>query len=235
MTDLQLFKSETFGEVMVLLIDDEIWFVGRDVVSALRYEVTKTTSYTKYINQYCDSSDTKKVNNSTAELFGIKNAGRKGEVLINEYALYDLVMESPLPQAKEFKKWVTHEVLPTIRKTGGYINKNATPEQLKKLKDNIIVLEEKNAKLEYKIATHLISTKQVSLLGSIINYRAGLAGAARADLVKKDMVRELRDKFNIKAYGDLQEYQFNDAMNFINHYPVTPDNTKVTRLANFGK
>ena len=170
----------------------------------------------------------------------IKNAGistvvRNGQQYLTESQLYDFMLEAKTKKCLAFRKWVVSDVLPTIRKTGGYINKNATPRQLKKLKDNIKELEEENARLDYKLATHLISTKQVSLLGSTINYRAGLAGAARADLVKKDMVRELRHKFSISAYGDLQEYQFNDAMNFINHYPVTPDNTKVTRLANFGK
>lgn len=121
MKDLQIFKNEEFGEIRVIEIDNEPWFVGRDVVNDLGYEVNKTTSYTKYINQYCNEEDIKKVNNSTAELFGIKNAGRKGELLINEYALYDLVLESPLPSAKEFKKWVTHEVLPSIRKHGAYM------------------------------------------------------------------------------------------------------------------
>lgn len=121
MKDLQIFKNEKFGQVRVVEIDNEPWFVGKDVVINLGYEVSNTTSYTKYINQYCSKDDIKKVNNSTAELFGIENAGRKGELLINEYALYDLVIDSPLPSAKEFKKWVTHEVLPSIRKHGVYM------------------------------------------------------------------------------------------------------------------
>lgn len=119
--NLEVFENEEFGQIRVISIEDEPWFIGKDVVSALGYEINKTTSYTKYINQYCSQEDIKKVNNSTAELFGMKDAGRKGEILINEYALYDLVLDSPLPSAKAFKYWITHEVLPTIRKTGGYI------------------------------------------------------------------------------------------------------------------
>ena len=68
-------------------------FVGRDVVKALSYEINKTTSYTKYVKKYCNKEDIKKVNNSTAQLFGIEDAGRKGELLINEYALYDFLKE----------------------------------------------------------------------------------------------------------------------------------------------
>ena len=223
MQDLQIFKNEELGEIRGLEIDGKPYVVANDVLKALGYA---KANWRTTLSRKCKG--VAKCNVPT-------NGGMQYMSVISEGDVYRLIFSSKLPSAQKFEEWVMDEVLPTIRKTGGYINKNATPEQLKKLKDNIIVLEEKNAKLEYKIATHLISTKQVSLLGSIINYRAGLAGAARADLVKKDMVRELRDKFNIKAYGDLQEYQFNDAMNFINHYPVTPDNTKVTRLANFRK
>ena len=68
-------------------------FVGRDVVKALGYEINKTTSYTYYINKYCDEKDIKKLNKCDAHLFGIEDAGRKGELLINEYALYDFLKE----------------------------------------------------------------------------------------------------------------------------------------------
>lgn len=71
--ELQVFNNDLFGEIRVGLIDNEPWFVGRDVVERLGYEVSKTTSYTKFINKYCSEEDIKKVNNSTAELFGIKD------------------------------------------------------------------------------------------------------------------------------------------------------------------
>ena len=121
MNNLVTFNHELFGEVRALNIDNEPWFVGRDVVERLGYDVSKSMSYTYYINKYTSEEDIKKLNNCDAQLFGIKDAGRKGELLINEYALYDLVMESPLSSAKAFKKWITHEVLPQIRQTGGYI------------------------------------------------------------------------------------------------------------------
>ena len=120
MNELMNFNNEMFGEIRVGLIDDEICFVGRDVVRDLGYDLN-VNSYTKYINKFVSEEDVKSLNKSNADLFGIKDAGRKGELLINEYALYDLVFESPLPSAKLFKKWVTHEVLPQIRKTSGYI------------------------------------------------------------------------------------------------------------------
>ena len=125
MNELMLFNNEEFGEIRGKLLEDLCWFVGRDVIRDLGYEISKSMSYTYYIKKYCDEDDIKKVNNCDAQLFGIEDAGRKGELLINEYALYDLVFESPLPSAKKFKRWVTHEVLPSIRKTGKYESQNS--------------------------------------------------------------------------------------------------------------
>lgn len=125
MKDLQIFKNEEFGEIRVIEIDNEPWFVGRDVVKALGYEISKTTSYTKYINQYCNQEDIKNYNKETQFCYRIeldyKELGQRGGLLINEYALYDLALESPLPSAKKFKRWITHEVLPSIRKHGAYM------------------------------------------------------------------------------------------------------------------
>lgn len=140
MNELQVFNNKDFGELRGKLLEDLCWFVGRDVIRDLGYEINKTTSYTKYINQYCDKDDIKKLNNSTAGLFGIENPGRKGEIIINEYALYDLIFESPLPSAKKFKRWVTHEVLPSIRKTGKYElrNSNNSLTSVESKMDNVI-------------------------------------------------------------------------------------------------
>ena len=118
---LEVFKNEEFGEVRILVIDDKPWFVGKDVVEKLGYKIDGTTSYSKYIKQFCDEDDYKKLNNSKLELFNINDLGRKGGYLINESGFYSLVLSSDLPTAKNFKKWVTGEVLPTIRKTGGYV------------------------------------------------------------------------------------------------------------------
>lgn len=144
MKELQVFTNLDFGEIRGKLLDEVCWFVGRDVVRDLGYDLS-AHSYTKYVKKYCNKEDIKKLNKPDAGLFGIKDAGRKGEVLINEYALYDLVFESPLPQAKAFKSWVTHEVLPSIRKTGGYIDEGATTQQLEQLQQKISKL------LNYKI------------------------------------------------------------------------------------
>lgn len=87
----------------------EPWFVAKDVCDVLNY-----TNASKAISDHVDSED--KLNNES-----LSSLGQRGGWLINESGLYSLVLSSKLPAAKEFKRWITHEVLPSIRKAGGYI------------------------------------------------------------------------------------------------------------------
>lgn len=99
------------GAALRTLIDEngEPWFVAKDVCDVLGY-----TNASKAISDHVDSED--KLNNES-----LSSLGQRGGWLVNESGLYSLVLSSKLPTAKEFKRWVTHEVLPQIRKTGGYI------------------------------------------------------------------------------------------------------------------
>ena len=107
MNDLQIFKNTEFGEIRTMTIDNEPWFVGKDVAEVLGY-----TNPQKAVRDHIDDED-KTVN----DLFSVN--GTKG-ILINESGLYSLILSSKLPKAKEFKRWVTSEVLPAIRKHGIY-------------------------------------------------------------------------------------------------------------------
>lgn len=110
MNDLQIFKNEEFGEIRTLEIGNEPYFVGKDIAETLIYKEPH-----KAIVNHVDEDDRIKYP-ITDEL------GRKQETwIINESGLYSLIMGSKLPSAKKFKRWVTSEVLPAIRKTGGYI------------------------------------------------------------------------------------------------------------------
>lgn len=129
--EMQIFKNNEFGQVRGILIDNEAYLVGKDVTEKLGYDLA-TNSYSKYIKQYCDEEDYMLMKKSDLDLFKISNTGRKGEYLINESGLYSLILSSKLPNAKKFKRWVTSEVLPQIRKTGGYLgtNENMTDEEI---------------------------------------------------------------------------------------------------------
>ena len=109
MNELEIFKNEEFGEIRTLLINNEPWFVGKDVTEILGYQ-----NASKALNDHVDKED--KLNNES-----LSSLGQRGGWLINESGLYSLILSSKLPKAKEFKHWVTSEVLPTIRKHGAYM------------------------------------------------------------------------------------------------------------------
>ena len=119
--ELKVFENEQFGNVRGINIDGEGWLVGKDVVEALGYN----KKYSDVIKQHCDEEDYIFVDGKTRHQFGVefnyKELGQRGGYLVNESGLYALVFGSDLPQAKKFKRWVTSEVLPQIRQTGGVV------------------------------------------------------------------------------------------------------------------
>ena len=119
--DLQIFNSE-FGAVRVLTIENEPWFVGKDVAMVLGY-----TDVSHTILDHVDEED--RVNSKTQGHFDLE-LGQRGSWLINESGVYSLIFGSKLPQAKAFKRWVTSEILPAIRKHGAYLTDNALEEAL---------------------------------------------------------------------------------------------------------
>ena len=108
-TAIQIFTNEVFGEIRTCQVNNEIMFVGKDVAQALGYSNTS-----KAIQQHVDHED--------KGILPIRETAYETRaVVINESGLYSLILSSKLPQAKAFKRWVTSEVLPQIRQTGGYI------------------------------------------------------------------------------------------------------------------
>lgn len=113
MNGLQTFANEEFGAVRSLMIEDMPWFVGRDVATALGYAKPRNA-----ISVHVDDED-----KNSALIQGAIQGGTQGNpnmTIINESGLYSLILSSKLPAAKRFKRWVTSEVLPAIRRTGGY-------------------------------------------------------------------------------------------------------------------
>ena len=105
--EIQVFKNDRFGEVRTMVINGEPWFVGKDVAEVLGY-----LNIQKAIRDHVDEED------RLGERIVLSGQNRM-TIFINESGLYALILSSKLPQAKEFKRWVTSEVLPQIRKTGG--------------------------------------------------------------------------------------------------------------------
>ena len=110
-TAIQIFTSEVFGEIRTCQVNNQIMFVGKDVAMALGYKNPSNA-----LQVHVDSED------KTSYLIQVSGSNYKANTLfVNESGLYALILSSKLPQAKAFKRWVTSEVLPQIRKTGGYI------------------------------------------------------------------------------------------------------------------
>lgn len=117
MNEIKIFENEKFGQVRILEIENEPYFVGKDVAEILGYTNTR-----KALIDHVDEED--KTSNETLRVNGTNLT------LINESGLYSLILKSKLPQAKQFKRWVTNEVLPTIRKYGAYMTDEVLKEAL---------------------------------------------------------------------------------------------------------
>ena len=110
MREIQIFENAEFGKIRTIVIDDEPWFVGKDVAAALGYAKPENA-----IANHVDEED------KTSTLIQGSGSNYKSKtIVINESGVYSLVFGSKLPTARAFKRWVTHEVLPAIRKTGSY-------------------------------------------------------------------------------------------------------------------
>lgn len=120
MNDIQIFNSEEFGQIRTVDVNGEIYFVGKDVAAALGYLAERNA-----IAAHVDNDD--------KMTHRISASGQNRDMtIINESGLYSLVLSSGLPNAKKFKRWITTEVIPSIRKNGGYLanQENMTPEQI---------------------------------------------------------------------------------------------------------
>lgn len=144
MNEIQLFTSEIFGNVRVVTINNEPWFVAKDVCGCLE------VSNSRQALSRLDEDEKGVILNDTL-------GGKQKLSIVNEYGLYSLVVSSRKPEAKQFKRWITHEVLPSVRKHGAYMTDDAlkkaiqTPEFLIELATALKEEKEKRQKAEQTI------------------------------------------------------------------------------------
>ncbi|GKS55036.1 phage antirepressor KilAC domain-containing protein [Enterococcus mundtii] len=146
----QIFNFEQ-NEVRTILVNNEPYFVGKDVAEVLGYSNTQ-----KAVLNHVDEEDKGVTKWDTL-------GGKQNMTIVNESGLYSLILKSKLPNAKKFKRWVTSEVLPTIRKTGSYTNVPQSFAQALRLAAD---LEEKNQLLEQQIAEY---EPKISYLDTILS------------------------------------------------------------------
>ena len=139
MNEIKVFNNAEFGKIRTLNRDGEPWFVGKDVATALGY-----SNASKALADHVAEED--KLNNES-----LSSLGQRGGWLINESGLYSLILSSKLDSAKRFKRWVTAEVLPSIRKSGGYIAGQDEMSDMELLAKALLVaqrqIEQRNAQI----------------------------------------------------------------------------------------
>ena len=139
-TMVKVFENEQFGKVRAINIDGESWFIGKDVAVALGYNDTDQA-----LRRHVDKEDKLTRN--------FDGSGQKRKMTtINESGLYSLVLSSKLPTAKAFKRWITSEVIPSIRKTGGYIMGQEEMSDIEILSRAVLVAQNQIAQRDSRIA-----------------------------------------------------------------------------------
>lgn len=201
MNDIMTFTNKEFGTMHSIIKNNEPWFMGKDAADALKY-----TNTPKAIRDHVDGED------KLTERIVL--SGQKREVIfINESGLYSLILSSKLPTAKKFKHWVTSEVLPAIRKTGGYIPVNPGMSDMEVLaravlisKKTIDVLKEKNKLLETEneamkpkalFADAYAATKDGILVGAM----AKMLRQNGIEIGQKRLFRFLRENGYLMKFG----------------------------------
>lgn len=177
MNDLQIFNNSEFGEIRTITINNEPWFVGKDITDKLGYQ-----NGSRDISRHVDEED--------MQVIPIPNDTQSRNMLvINESGLYALILSSKLPKAKQFKHWVTSEVLPTIRKQGSY----NLPTTYKQALQQLLIEVEKRELLE-------IENKEMKPKADFFD--------AVADSKSAIPMNEVAKVLNVKGYGRNNLFEF---------------------------
>ena len=221
MEQLKIFENEEFGQIRTALRDGEVWFVGKDVAEALGYANARDA-----INKHVDSEDKGVAKCDTL-------GGAQELTVINESGLYSLILGSKLESAKRFKRWVTSEVLPAIRKTGSYEMDDYSPEM-----KAILMHDKKLVKIDNRVTdleNHMtIDYGEQVILGDEVNKAVldalgGKRSNAYNEIGKKvfaECNRDLKHYFHVNARNNVPKRRFEEAVQYIQRWrPCT--NTQI--------
>lgn len=195
MNELQVFKNQEFGSVRTLTLNDEPWFVGKDVAIILGYKKPENA-----IANHVDDDD-----KTTTLIQGTGSNYKSKTMIINESGLYALIFGSKLESAQKFKRWVTSEVLPALRKTGQYQVKELSGQELmaKALIEAQSVLAAKDKQIEEMkpkvVFADAVATSHTSIL---VGELAKILKQNGIDMGQKRLFAWLREKgYLIKRKG----------------------------------
>ena len=221
MNELQIFNSAEFGEIRTVAIENEPWFVGKDVAEALGYKKPENA----IANHVSDEDKTSTLIQGSGSNYKSK------ATIINESGLYALIFGSKLESAKRFKRWVTSEVLPAIRKTGSYQKPMTVAEQIQLLALGNQDHEERIEKLENTMTIDYGQQKYISDLVSkvVIKVLGGKKSNAYDEIGKKvfaECNRDVKTYFDVNARGNIPKLRYQEAVEYIKEWtPCT--NTKM--------
>lgn len=224
MNELQIFTNEEFGEIRTVQLNNETYFVGKDVAEALGY-VDPSSAVSKNV----DTED------KTTLLLEQDGSNYKSKTtVISESGLYALIFGSKLESAKRFKHWVTSEVLPAIRKTGSYEMEQYSPEM-----KAILMHDKKLVKMDERVTdlenNTTIDYGQQQALGDIVNRvvieaLGGKGSPAYREISKKvfaECNRDLKHYFNVNARNNVPKKRFDEAVEYVKNWkPCT--NTRMS-------
>ncbi|MGK4058137.1 ORF6C domain-containing protein [Loigolactobacillus coryniformis] len=224
MNELQNFNFEG-NDVRTILINNEPFFVGKDVAEVLGYSNTRDA-----LNRHVDEED----KNTVAIHDG--NKGNPNQTAISESGIYSLIFSSHLESAKQFKHWVTAEVLPTIRKNGAYQGKPLTAtEQLKLIAKSNIELDDRVTNLEDTMRVSGVQEQQLRMavnkhVMQIIGGKEAPAYSKLGSSVFQQCWHDFKRYFEIPRYGELPRIKFDEGIRYVEAW--LPDTETRLEIAN---
>lgn len=219
MNNIQIFKNNEFGAIRTQIINDEPWFVGRDVAESLGYAEPSSA-----ISKKVDTEDKGVAKMETP-------SGKQKVTIINESGLYSLIFGSKLESAKRFKRWVTSEVLPSIRKTGGYQKPTTIAEQIGLLATGYGDHEDRIKSLESNMVIDYgqQQTLRQHVNKAVLNALGGKDTEAYAYISKvvfAECNRDLQDRFKVNSRNNIPRKRYEEAIDYVDNWePKT--NTKL--------
>lgn len=207
LNELQIFEKEDFGSIRTIMVEGELWFVASDICKALEIQ-----NVTQAVQKLDDDERS------------MLNIGRQGNAnCVNEYGLYNLVLSSRKKEAKEFKRWITHEVIPQIRQIGGY-QKKLSPQEMMRLQlgmidnhEERIVNLENNMTIDYgqqRVLEDTVNKTVIDVLG-------GKDSDAYKEVGRKvfaECNRDLKHYFDVNARNNVPKKRFDEAVEYARNW-----------------